>query len=530
MSILYNAKIYTLDGDFPTASAVAIDHGRIIALGDDQKILANFRSHSETINLGERTVIPGLIDSHIHLQQYALSLQKIDCETKEREECLRRIANQVQNSTDGEWVLGHGWNQNYWSEGFGSATDLDDVSPNNPVYLTSKSLHAGWANSAALMAAGINRNTPDPPDGEFQRDEHGNPTGILFEGAMTLVSKQVPEPSINELTSLIKEAQKNLLKTGLTGIHDFDRRDCFVALQKLHSEGELQMRVLKNLPIEDLPYAVALGLQSGFGDDWLRIGGIKAFADGALGPHTAAMLQPYENEPGNKGMLLMDAEEIFELGREAVNNGLSLAIHAIGDRANHEVLNAYEQLRQYERENNLQNLRHRIEHVQLLHPQDVNRLADMYIIASMQPIHTTSDMDMADMFWGNRSSLAYALSTQLEHGAVLAFGSDAPVESPNPFWGLHAAVTRQRRDNTPGPEGWYPQERLTICEAILGFTQSAAYAAGMENKLGILTPRYQADLLVLSEDPFTCEPEEIHHIVPDATMISGEWVYGLENL
>jgi predicted amidohydrolase YtcJ len=300
-----------------------------------------------------------------------------------------------------------------------------------------------------------------------------------------------------------------------------------MALQKLHAQGKLKLRVLKNLPVELLDQVYELGLSTGFGDDWLRIGFIKAFMDGALGPHTAAMFQPYIGEAENRGILNMDSEELFEYGRKAAQAGLPMAVHAIGDRANHEVLDAYEQLRNYEKENGLPELRHRIEHVQVLHPDDVRRLGKMNIIASMQPIHATSDMLMADAFWGERSRLAYAWKTQLENGARLALGSDAPVESPNPFWGLYAAVARRRADGSPSADGWYPAERLTLAEAWEGFTLGPAYAANMENRLGRLAPNHLADLIVLdaSQDPFACPAEDLLEMQSSATMVGGEWVY-----
>jgi len=279
--------------------------------------------------------------------------------------------------------------------------------------------------------------------------------------------------------------------------------------------------------VELLDQAHALGLGAGFGDDWLRIGSIKAFMDGALGPHTAAMFQPYIGEENNRGILNMDGEELFEHGRKAAQVGLAMTVHAIGDRANHEVLNAYEQLRNYEKENHLPALRHRIEHVQVIHPDDVARLGKMNIIASMQPIHATSDMLMADAFWGERSRLAYAMKTQLGYGARLALGSDAPVESPNPFRGIHAAVTRRRADGSPSVEGWYPEQRLSMAEALEGYTLGPAYAANMESRLGRLAPNYLADLIVLeaSQDPFTCNADDLLTMQSSATMVGGEWVY-----
>ena len=273
------------------------------------------------------------------------------------------------------------------------------------------------------------------------------------------------------------------------------------------------------------PTRIALGIRSGLGDDFLRIGSLKAFADGALGPRTAAMLQPYADDPSNRGMLFLDREELAEHGRQAVEHGISLAVHAIGDRANHEVLSALEQIRGFERQRGISPLRHRIEHVQIIHPEDVHRLASLNIIASMQPIHATSDMLMADRYWGERSNLAYAWRSQLDQGATLAFGSDAPVRSPNPFWGLHAAITRQRADGSPSADGWYPAQRLSLLEAIRAYTTAAAYTAGLETRLGKLTPGFLADLIVLPSDPFELEPNQIRDLRPVSTMVAGNWVF-----
>lgn len=529
MKILYNANLITLDPYQPHAEALVVDGPEILAVGKTRDLLSRYKDHSvgpvETEDLQGHTILPGLIDAHLHLQYYSLGLKKIDCETETKEECLQRVIERVQSTSPGQWVLGHGWNQNRWAGGFGTAPDLDQAAPRNPVFLTAKSLHAAWANSQALMLAGIGANTPDPEGGKIGRDDSGQPNGILFESAMALVEGKLPEPTVSQVAEAILEAQPVLWRMGLTGVHDFDRTRCFEALQSLHQAGDLLLRVVKSIPLELLPEAAALGLHSGFGDEFLRIGSIKAFADGALGPQTAAMLQPYEGSSQNTGMLLLDSEELFEHGRLAVEHGLSLAVHAIGDRANHEVLEAFRQLRDFEAQQGLPAQRHRIEHVQVLHPEDVDRLAQLGVIASMQPIHATSDMEMADRYWGKRSVLSYAWRSQLKNGASLAFGSDAPVESPNPFWGLHAAVTRQRADGSPGPDGWYPEQRLSLSEALQGFTTGAAYAAGMEDRQGRLSPGYLADLIVLLEDPFRLKPRELRELESQATMVAGEWVY-----
>lgn len=523
MRLLHNARIYTLDSSRPLVSALAIEHGRILAAGDTGELSSEF-DRSEKQDMGGRIILPGLTDAHLHLKQYALSLQKIDCETNTLEECLHRVEERVRSAKPDEWLLGHGWNQNNWEQ-WPTAADLDKIAPDNPVYLTAKSLHAAWANSTALKLAGITSASPDPANGQLQRDIDGHLTGILLETAMELVNRIIPEPAVETVAEAIERAQPILWRMGLTGVHDFDRRDCFMALQQLHAQGNLKLRVTKSIPLDDLDHAVGLGLRTGFGDDWLRIGSVKAFMDGALGPRTAAMFQPYLDEPGNRGILNMDSEELFEAGRVAVEVGLSLAVHAIGDRANHEVLDAFEQLRRFERDQELLPLRHRIEHVQVLHPDDAGRLADLGIIAAMQPIHATSDMHMADQYWGERAGLSYAWRTQSQQGTKLAFGSDAPVESPNPFWGLHAAVTRQRADGSPGSEGWYPGQRLSMQEAIEGYTLGAAYAAGTEASSGKLAPGYLADLILLEHDPFVLPPSDLLELLPSATMIGGQWVW-----
>ncbi len=522
MKILHHAQIYTLDKSKPFASAIVIDRDVIVAVGGDE-LLSEF-DRADKQHMRGRVILPGLTDAHLHLQHYSLALEKIDCETDTLEKCLRRVVERIQRTKPGEWILGHGWNQNVWG-GWPSAADLDQIAPNHPVYLTAKSLHAAWANTAAMKLANITASVPDPKDGQIQRNVKGEPTGIFFENAMQLMDGMVPAPNIEGLAHIIEKAQSILWKMGLTGVHDFDRRDCFMALQQLHADGKLKLRVTKNIPVDLLDQAYELGLRTGFGDDWLRIGSVKVFMDGALGPRTAAMFQPYLNESENRGILNMDGEELFELGCHAADVGLGMTVHAIGDRANHEVLNAYEQLRAYERKKGLPALRHRIEHVQVLHSDDATRLAGLNVIASMQPIHATSDMLMADKYWGERSVLAYAWRTQLDAGAHLAFGSDAPVESPNPFLGIHAAVTRRRADGSPNPDGWHPEQRVTMQEAIEGFTTGAAYAAYAENRVGKLAQGYLADLIVLEKNPFTCDPEEVKNLQSSATMVGGEWVW-----
>lgn len=527
MLVIHNANIHTLNPEQATASAIAIDHGRIVAVGSNDDIQAAYAS-DHSIDARGHTLIPGLIDSHIHLEDYASSLIKVDCENLTQSECLQRVAARAEAAQPGEWIMGHGWNQNIWPEGYGTVQQLDAICPHNPAFLTHKSLHSAWVDTAALHLAGIDRNTPDPRGGRIGRLENGDPNGILYESALDLIENIIPEPSGDQVVQSFRSALPRLSQMGLTGVHDFDHRRCLTALQTLHQAHELNLRVVKGIPLEDLPAAISLGLRTGFGDDMLRTGPVKLFSDGALGPHTAAMLEAYEGEPENLGILLLESEELVEHGRLAVANGISLAVHAIGDRANREVLNAFAQLRQFERSlasHPKAQLHHRIEHVQILHSKDIPRFSELDIIASMQPIHATSDMLMADRHWGKRSAYAYAWCSLLSHGSTLIFGSDAPVESPNPFWGIHAAVTRRRADGSPSVQGWYPQQRISVAEAIVAYTIGPARASGLEDRLGKLAPGFLADMLVLNQDPYSCTPEDLLKIHPLATMVDGKWVY-----
>ncbi len=532
--LLTNANVYTLDAARPRATAIAIAGERILALGGDELRVAHYRrGATEVIDLRGHTVIPGLVDAHLHFEWYALGLQNINVEVPTLEEALARVAERARTAPEGTWLRGRGWNQTLWPGGaFPTAADLDRVAPEHPVFLTAKSGHAAWVNSLALRLAGISTSTPNPAGGTILRDPRtGQPTGILLEDAMKLVEERLPEPTPAEVAAAMQAALPGAWRAGLTGVHDFDGRRAFVAYQLLKERGALGLRVVKNLPVALVHEAVALGLRTGFGDDWLRIGGIKIFADGALGPRTAAMLESYLGEPDNRGIVVTDKEELFEQVSLASAAGLASAIHAIGDRANHDVLDVYEAVRRQElqglgfRPPTSGPLRHRIEHVQLLHPDDYGRLGRLGIIASMQPIHATSDMLMADRYWGERCAGAYAWRTQLRAGAVLALGSDCPVEPLEPLKGIHAAVTRRRADGSPGPDGWYPEQRLTVEEAVRGFTWGPAYAAYMEDRLGTLAPGKLADLVVLSDDIFSIKPMAMLQTEVLATMIGGRFYY-----
>lgn len=525
--VLTNGRIYTQDLAQPRASAVAIDGSMIVAVGSVDEIKPLMGIDSERIDLGGRFVTPGLVDAHVHFQHFALSLQNIDLDrAPTRETALERIASFAATHPVTGWLRGRGWAQDSWPErAFPTAADLDAVIPDRPIFLSHKSGHAAWVNSLALRHAHIDETTPDPPGGEIQRDAAGRPTGIFFEDAIGLVADRIPRPTPDDIAGAMRQAQRYCWSVGLTGLHDFDGRDCFLALQMLRETGDLGLRIVKNVPVYRLEHALGVGLRSGFGDDWLRIGGVKIFADGALGSRTAALIAPYEGEPENRGIVVTDKEDMLEKARRAAMGGLSVTVHAIGDKANHDVLDVYDLLRREEKAQNRGRLRHRIEHVQLLHPSDLDRLGKLNIIASMQPIHATSDMEMADRYWGSRAQHSYAWRTMLDSGALVVFGSDAPVERIDPLPGIHAAVTRQRADGSPGPNGWYPEQRLTLDETLFAFTKAAALTAGQEQKQGMIAPGMLADLTVFEQDLFEVSPNEIPNVGIAGTMVGGEFRY-----
>lgn len=546
--VLYNGRIYTMCNDVPLATAVAVSGNDILAVGDDSDLLPLLRSGGMALDLAGRTVIPGLIDAHVHFGSYSLGQYSghIDLDnvpTKER--ALELVARAARSAPAGRWIRGAGWNKNIWPQpDFPTASDLDSVAPDHPVALEDKSHHATWVNSRALEWASITAVTPDPPGGEMLRNEAGEPTGILLETAAELVSGVIPEADLTTMVDALRLGTAHAHGLGLTGIHEPGNPTVLSAFQILRSRGELGIRALVHIPASTLQAAGELGLRSGLGDEYLRIGGIKIFADGALGPQTAHMLQPYEDvvkEGHGLGIPTHSAEELKDLVSQAHAAGLSVHVHAIGDAANRAVLDALEAARKPLPSGGRKNhkspqteatlhpaLPDSIEHVQLLHPDDLPRLARLGVVASMQPIHATSDMVMAEQHWGLRCDLSYAWRSLLDSGAQLAFGSDCPVETLDPLAGLHAAVTRRRADGSPGPDGWIPHQRLTVAQSLHAYTLGAAYASGEAHLKGSLAPGKLADLVVLSQDIFQIDPMQILETQVDLTIFDGTLVHQRE--
>lgn len=527
--LLKNAVIYTVDPRQPRATAIAIANDRIVAVGSNADIDAVHLPGAQTIDMNGAFIVPGMMDAHLHLLWTGLTMMRIAIhEAPSVASVVARVREKAAQLPRGQWIQGFGWAQSEWGGVFPTAADMDAATIEHPVALNAKSGHALWVNSLALQLAGITEHTPDPESGQIVRDASGKPTGVLLETAMDLVSKHIPEPSPELEEQAILLAMSAMNRVGITGIHCMDGGggiQSFRAYQRLRTQGKLSLRIVKQLPVEELDAIIKAGISSGFGDAWLRIGGVKIFSDGALGPRTAAMIAPYEGTTDNYGISTFEREALFETVIKANTNGLAAVIHAIGDRANHDVLDAFEVSRQHAPIVPGQ-LRNRIEHAQVLHPDDIKRFAQLDVIASVQPTHATSDMLMAARHWGKRSAGAYAFRSLRDSGAHLAFGSDSPVENFSPLAGIHAAVTRRRADGSPGPAGWYPEQRVTVDDAIHAYTIGAAYAGGMERETGSLEAGKLADLVVLSRDITRMPANELLDVKVERVMINGEWRVG----
>jgi len=527
--ILYNGKLHTQDPEISQASAVAIRDGKILAVGNDTDIQPLANSRTILINLEGCRVLPGLTDSHIHFYEWALFLQGLTLEDATSiDEVLSRVKDAASQSKPGTWIVGQGWNQDRWPDPkLPTRFDLDKVASDYPTILWRTDLHLAWVNSAALRAAGITAATPDPDMGVIDRDESGQPTGILRELAINLVREVMPPHTDAETDEAMRRAMAKVHQLGLTGVHDFrimggeDGPPALRAWQRLRAANQLAVRAWVLIPGELLDEAITLGLQTGFGDDFLRIGPAKFFSDGATGPRTAWMLESFED--AGTGLPLTPMNQMAEAISKAHKAGISTAIHAIGDRAVRELLDVFTEVTGAQEVGAKPRIPHRIEHVQHSHPDDLKRLGPLELTASVQPLHLTDDMQMTDKACGSRARWAYAFRDLLEAGTVLALGSDCPVASPNPFWGIHAAVTRQTRDGKP-EGGWYPSQKLTVAEAVWGYTMGAAIATNQETVQGSLTPGKLADMIVLDQDIFEIPPDQIYATKVVMTVFDGRIV------
>ena len=530
--ILYNGILATRKTTQPSAQAVAVGNGKILALGRDEDVLHLAGPDTDKIDLDGRLVVPGCIDSHIHFYEWALKRQGIKLDDLAHlDGLLARVREAADGRAPDRWIMGQGWNETDWTEQrMPTRETLDQVAPAHPVLLWRCDLHLAAANSCALSLAGINAKTPDPPEGRIERNTAGEPNGILRELAINLVRQAVAPPDADQVEGAFEDAAKALHRRGVTGIHDIrlmadnDGASAFQTFQKLDHDDRLDLRCWVTFPGHHLDNIISLGLHTGFGNDRLRVGHVKFFSDGGMGARTAWLIDPYLD--AERGMPLIDMDVLAQDIKKADNAGLAVMVHAVGDRANRELINIFETLESHRTFSSsaAPAIPHRIEHVQMLRPEDADRLHNLNLALCVTPANMLLDMNLIDLALGKKGKWTYAFRDMLDAGVQVLFSSDCPVCDPNPLVGIHAVVTRRRRDGTP-PEGWYPSQRITIEEAVRGYTIDPAIAYGMENKLGSITPGKWADIIILDRDIFTENPMEIADARVTMTVFDGRIVF-----
>lgn len=528
------AKTLVVNANGYTLSEGRLQRFSTLLVGDDGKVLATLpRGASEPklaagdfrLDARGRTLIPGLIDSHGHVMGLGLGLRQLDlAPATSLEDAQQRIRAYAARDTSAGWIRGRGWNQVPWGLGrMPTAGELDAAHGARPVWLERVDGHAGWANSAAMKAAGISRTTKDPAGGRILRDAAGNPTGVFIDSAMALVEKAAPPPSAGEREKALEAALGHLASVGLTGVHDMGTSAADWALfRSFGDEGRLTLRITAYAAgMEAMEQISPLKPTPWLYGERLRLHGIKLYTDGALGSRGAWLLKPYADEPGTRGLMFLDDTRLKNLFSRANFVGYQVAAHAIGDAANRQALDAFAEIRPTYGDG----FRNRIEHAQVVDPADIQRFAELKIIASVQPTHATSDKAMAgDRLGPARLEGAYAWAAFEREGVRMTLGSDFPVEPANPFYGLHAAVTRQDRAGQP-PGGWRAQDALSLERAFQGFTTDGAWAAGREGKVGALVPGAWADFLLLDRDPFAIAPAELFQVGVEETWVGGRRVF-----
>ena len=528
--VLHNGVIYTVDKDFSVAQAIAIKDDKIVAVGSDSELKSYIDGAATKVDLEGKAVYPGLIDAHAHITSYANNLARIDfMDTTSAEQIAGMVAEKAKTLKPGEWITGRGWDQNDWPvKKFPTYEILSKAAPDNPVVLTRVDGHANWANAKALEIAGVTKETKDPSGGEIIRDAQGNPTGVFIDNAEGLITRYVPEMPMERTRELLKQAVKNCLAVGLTGVHDMGGGPANVEMMKsLIDEGAFPFRVYFNYSsgLKNLEEILKKGILN-YGDYKLVAGSIKAFSDGALGSRGAAMLEPYSDRPDSRGLIVDDEERLTQLATLALENGFQMSVHCIGDRGNRITLNAYEKAI---KATGKTGARLRVEHAQILAPEDIPRFKELEVLPSMQPTHCTSDMPWAiDRVGPERTKGAYAWRTLMDTGVIIPCGSDFPVEKIRPIRGFYSAVSRRHEDGTP-EERFQPEQVMSREEALKGFTIWAAYAGFMEDVVGSLEPGKKADLIIMDRDIMKVPENEILGAVVLNTYVDGKLVYSKEN-
>lgn len=528
-----NVNGYTLDshGKLQHFQALLVDQGKVVATGSHAELTA--RAHGAKVVDGHgRTLLPGLIDAHGHVLELGYARNSVDLTgTQSLDDALAKVKAYATAHPDEKWIVGGGWNQEIWKLGrFPTAKELDAVVADRPVWLSRIDGHAGWANTAAMKLAGITKDTRDPDGGRIERDAGGNPNGVFVDGAMDLIYAVVPPPTARQKVAALDTALAEMASVGLTGVSDAGIDLANYRLYRQYADThKLTARIYAMIRDtgDDFDTISKTGPLIGYGNDFLTVRAVKLFADGALGSRGAAMLKPYSDDPHNSGLLFMPPATMTAKIDKAFGKGYQVAIHAIGDRANREVLDSYATA--YKSHPDAITLRNRVEHAQIVSLADIPRFTTLKLIASMQPTHATSDMNMAeDRIGRQRIKGAYAWQRFLKQGTIVAGGSDFPVESPNPFYGLYSAVTREDHDGQP-PGGWYPDQDMTLAQALRAFTLDAAYAEHAEKTLGTLEPGKWADFILVDHDIFKDPASKIWSTKVLQTWVGGKQVYAAKD-
>jgi predicted amidohydrolase YtcJ len=532
--VLRGGRIFLADSVGTVAEAVAIRDGRVLSAGTDAEIGRLVGSRTEVVELEGRLVTPGFNDSHLHFAAGGMSLLAADLlGTTSLAEVERRVAAAAATAAPGEWITGRGWDHTrlpageLGAGGWPTRAALDRAAPRHPVVLTRVDGHTSWANSEALRVAGVDRRTRNPAGGEIVRDAQGEATGILKESAMALVARHVPEPSAAQVGRGVRAALDLARRVGVTSVQTSATPMDVRVYRELRDAGSLSVRVYAWHPLEmeTIRAFGALGVSAGHGDDWLRVGMVKGYTDGTLGSRTSYMLQPFADDHSHRGLPQYTEAQLDSLVQAADAAGLQVILHAIGDAANRQALDAFERAA---RVNGARPRRHRIEHAQILDRADVGRFRELGVIASMQPTHATSDMRWVETRIGSEraNAGAYVWRSLLDAGATVIFGTDFAVEPMAPVEGIYSAVTRQSREE-PGtpPGGWLPAQRLTREEAIRLYTAASAYGEWQEGRKGTLVPGMLADLVVWDRDLLRVPEAEILQAEPLRTVVGGRTVY-----
>lgn len=525
-TVIKNLNGYTFyDGELRQFSSIAFKKGKVIDVYDDTTF-KNDGQHN-IIDGGGKVMLPGLTDAHAHVM--GLGYQELDVNIagiKTLDKSLQKVEQHAKNHPQLKWVRGRGWNHTRWSVNrYPTAKELDGAVEERPVWLNRVDGHAGWANSKAMEMAGIGENTKAPSGGKIIRDEDGNPTGIFVDAATQLIEDHLPERSLEEKEMALTQALQKMRQNGMTGVHVAGiHGDIWNLFKQFADNGKLTTRMYAMIRGvgADFDSLSVNGPVDSYDHDMLALRSIKLYADGALGSRGAAMIKPYSDDPDNRGLLFSSQEKMNNKVLKAQSKGYQVNVHAIGDRANWEVLNAFANARDSLGD---QGLRNRIEHAQIVAPDDIPRFKSLDVLASMQPTHATSDMNMAeDRIGKKRIEGAYAWQKFLDQGTVVPFGSDFPVEHVNPFYGIYSAVTRQDHEGNPSG-GWYPSQRVSREQALRSFTLDAAYAAHQEDMLGSLEPGKWADFILVDQDIFEADPIKIWQTKVLQTWVAGNKVY-----